>query len=96
VAKEIDRKEIDRSLNESIIKGDVGMAIEHLADAHLSPIETKILLVAAIRSRARVKELEADAVDASVRGIEDITGNGSFERRRAENLRKLARKIEKL
>ncbi|MCX6704194.1 MAG: hypothetical protein NTZ07_01990 [Candidatus Woesebacteria bacterium] len=89
-------KEIDRSLNEDIIKGNLGVIIERLADANLSPIETQILLATAIRSRARVKELEADAVDASVRGIEDITGNGSFERRRAENLRKLARKIEKL
>ena len=95
MTKEIDKKEIDRSLNEGIIKGDVGMAIEHLADAHLSPIETKILLVAAIRSRARVKDLEADAVDASVVGVEDLAGNGSFERRRADNLRKLADQIEK-
>ena len=82
-------------LNKDIIEGNIGMMIEHLADANLTPLEIKILLANAIRSRARVKEQEADKVDASVKGVEDLAGNGSFERRRAENLRKLARQIEK-
>jgi hypothetical protein len=89
-------REFDKSLlNTDVIKGNVGMVIEHLADANLTPLEIKILLATAIRSRARVKEEEADMVDASVKGVEDLAGNGSFERKRAENLRKLADQIEK-
>jgi hypothetical protein len=85
----------DKVLNTDVIEGKVGPVIEHLADAHLSPLEIKILLAAAIRSKARDREREANIIDASTRGVEDLAGNGSFERRRAENLRELARQIEK-
>jgi hypothetical protein len=86
----------DKVLNRDVIEGNVGMVIEHLADANLSPLEIKILLATAIRSRARVKELDANAIDDSFGDLEHSGDKSSFERRRAENLKKLACQIEKL
>ncbi len=82
-------------LNRDVIEGNIGMVIEHLADARLTPTEIKILLATAIRSRARVKELEANAIDDSFGDLEHSGGKSSFERRRAENLRELAEQVEK-
>ena len=86
----------DKQLNKDIIEGNVGMVIEHLADANLSPLEIKILLATAIRSRARVKELDANTIDDSFGDVKHPGDKSSFEIRRAENLKKLAGQIEKL
>jgi hypothetical protein len=80
-------KEHDQSsLNTDMIKGNLGKVLEHLAEANLSPIEIQILLATTIRSQAREKEKQADTIETIIQGKEEF----------AENLRELARRIEKL
>lgn len=90
-------KEHDQSsLNTDIIKGNVDKVIEHLADTNLSSVEIQILLATTIRSRAREKDKQADKIETIIQGKEEFAGIDLTVRKKAENLRELARKIEKL
>lgn len=85
--------ELGRSLLEADVEGgNVGMVLEHAADLDLTPEELKKALVTALNNRAKQKEEEANKVDTSW----GIAGRGSFERNRAKNLRKLAKRISDL
>ncbi len=87
-------KELSRVfLKEDVTQGNVGMVVEHLADAQLPKGEALKLLAQAARNRADIKDQEALLVDASAGHI--IQDAGAFERSRASALRKFADEIEK-
>ena len=75
---------------------DAGSFFGHLSEANLSTGEIKQAVVELIRATAQKKELEAEVVTASVRGVEYLTGGAEFERDRAESLRSLATLFESL
>lgn len=82
--------DLERSLLEADVEdGNVGMVLEHAADANLSAQELKEVLVKALRNRALQKEWEAVVIDSSW----GEKGKGNFEAGRAKNLRKLAQQI---
>ena len=82
----------EAQLKEDVTQGNVGMVLEHMADAKLSDQELKDTLAQALNVRADQKDNEAIIVDKSW----GEKGKGSFERNRAINLRRLAEQIKNL
>lgn len=80
-------------VKKNVEDGDLGMFLEHAADANLSGDEFKKLLSQALTNRADKKAFEADTVDGNWKKATGIENAGSFERRRASNLRRLAEQI---
>jgi uncharacterized protein YdbL (DUF1318 family) len=80
-----------RAILEDISQGNATDAFfGHLADAELSDSEIKEALAQMAEAAAARKDNEAKITEASIRGVEHLTGGVEFERERARGLRRLA------
>jgi hypothetical protein len=70
--------------------------LDNLADADLSLEQIKEAIALMAEAEAKRYDEEADIVNRSVEGVGHLTGTATFETRRANNLRKLAKTIRKL
>lgn len=80
-----------KALREDVRSGNHTDAfLGHLSEANLSPQEVKDVFTWMAEAASKRKGIEAETVNASVRGVENLTGHADFETERSSGLKKLA------